>query len=78
MEDVVGVLDGRPEIVAEVRVTEPAVRAFLAETFRGYLENENFLEALEALLYPDAVSQARRPLVLLQMAQIAGQSKSML
>ncbi len=33
LEDVVSVLDGRSEIVAEVQAAQPAVQTFLAETF---------------------------------------------
>lgn len=76
LEDIVSVLDGRSEVVAETHAAEPAVQTFLAETFQSYLGNEHFLEALDALLYPDAMSQARRPLVLSRMAQIAQQAES--
>lgn len=78
MEDIVSVLDGRAEVVAEVQAAEPAVRTFLAEKFQGYLESEDFLEALEGLLAPDAASQARQPFILSRMAQIVEQSRSRL
>ncbi len=70
MDDIVSILDGRSEIIEEVQSAEPAVRKFVAETFREYLQNADFLEALDTLLNPDAASQARRPLVLSRMAQI--------
>ena len=76
MDDIVSVLDGRPEIAAEAQAAAPAGRDFLAGTFREYLRDDDFLEALDALLYPDAASQARRPLILSRMAQIAEQPKS--
>ncbi len=72
LDDIVTLLDGRPEIVAETHSAEAEVREFIAATFQDYLKNELFLEALEALLHPDPSSQARRPLILSRMSQIAG------
>ncbi len=71
MDDVVSILDGRLEIVAETQAAQVDVRSFLAETFRNYLANEYFLEALEAILYSDATSPGRRPLILSRMTKIA-------
>ncbi|MGI4788568.1 MAG: hypothetical protein ACRYFS_06930 [Janthinobacterium lividum] len=75
MDDIVGILDGRLEIVSETQAAQQEVRFFLAETFQKYLQDDDFLEALDALLYPDAASQARRPIILSRMAQIVEQSK---
>lgn len=76
LDDIVSVLDGRPEIIMETRSANPAVQDFIVQAFEGYLQNELFLEALEALLYPDPVSQARRSVILSRMSQIAQQLPS--
>lgn len=39
------VLDGRVEVVEEVKTAPADVKAFLAEEFRGFLENRGFLDA---------------------------------
>ena len=72
LDDIISVLDGRPEIVAETQAAEPGVQEFVAETLGDYLQNEGFLEALEAWLYSESALQTRRPLILSRMSQIAG------
>ena len=74
MQDIVSILDGRPEIAAEMQAAEPAVQMFIAETFQDFLQDDDFLDALDALLDPDAASQARRPFILSLMARIAVKS----
>lgn len=71
LDDIISVLDGRTEIVAETQAANPAVREFVAEAFQDYLENEEFLESLEAWLYSEATIQTRRPIILSRMSQIA-------
>ena len=63
LEDIVTLVDGRPEIVQEVRGADPAVRAYLAVEIRALLDNADFLEALPGFLLPDVGSQARRGLL---------------
>jgi hypothetical protein len=60
LEDIVTLVDGRPEIVAEVADADPAVRAYIAAEIRVLLDNADFIEALPGFLLPDAGSQARR------------------
>lgn len=71
LDDIISVLDGRPEIVAETQSADPAVREFVAKAFQDYLGNEEFLEALEAWLYSEAALRTRRPFILSRMSQIA-------
>lgn len=63
IEDIVTVIDGRPEIVADVSAAASAVRAYIADEIRTLLGASDFLEALAGFLLPDAASQARRGLV---------------
>ncbi len=72
MQDIVSLLDGRPEIVGEIGAAEPEVRAFLAEAFEQFGQDEEFSEMLPGLLNPDDASQARLPLIRSRMRLIAG------
>ena len=64
MEDLVAVLDGRPELVDEVLQAEPGLRRFLADRFAQLLRDEAFLAALPGHLMGGAASPDRTPVVL--------------
>jgi len=53
LEDVISVLAGRPEIVGEVAVSPPALRAYLAQQARELLAEEVAVYAIQGAL-PDA------------------------
>ena len=74
MEDVISVLDGRSEVIAEVHNADKELKEYLASRFSSLLSDRNFLEALPGLLRPDAASQARHDLVIDRMKKIAGQN----
>jgi hypothetical protein len=63
LEDIVAVIDGRPEIVDDVMDAAPAVRTFIADEIRLLLDNRDFVDALAGFLLPDPASQARRGLL---------------
>jgi hypothetical protein len=71
IEDVVTIIDGRPEIVDEVRLAATDLRDYLSDEFRALLSNRDFLEALPGHLFPDAASQQRLGLILKRMQQLA-------
>lgn len=71
LEDFLAVVDGRPELVAEIQAAENTVRRYLAAEVRGFLMRHEFLDALPGSLMPDAASQARLPLLLARLEQIA-------
>lgn len=52
IEDILAVVDGRPELQNELGQTHPNVRAFLAENCHRFLEDNRFLESLPRLI-PD-------------------------
>lgn len=58
VEDIVTLVDARPEIVAEVGAAASEVRAYIASEVRSLLDNPDFAEALPGFLLPDAASQA--------------------
>ncbi len=72
MEDLVALLDGRPEIVEEVTASAQDIRGYLAGRFGGFLADRAFRDALPGHLPPDAASQARLPLLDRRMKAIAG------
>ena len=53
LEDVISVLAGRPEIVAEVAASSPDLRAYLAQQARGLLAEDMAVYAIQGAL-PDA------------------------
>lgn len=63
LEDIVAVIDGRPEIVDEVAGAVPDVRAYIASEVEALFNDADFLEALPGFLQPDRASQARRGLL---------------
>ena len=63
LEDIVAVLDGRPEIVADVAAASDDVREYIGTEIQSLLDNPDFIEALSGFLLPDAASQARRGLL---------------
>lgn len=71
MEDIVAVLDGRPEVVGEIGYARSTLRRHLADSFRELLESHRFREALSGHLPPDGASQARLPTILSRIKQIA-------
>jgi hypothetical protein len=72
MEDIITVLDGRPEIVSEVEQASEKLKTFLIECCSGLLKERNFLDALPGHLLPDAASQSRSVLVIDRLKAIAG------
>jgi hypothetical protein len=72
IEDIVTVLDGRPEIVAEVERCADLLQQYLKNEFAGLLLERDFREALPGHLLPDQVSQQRIRIVLERIRQIVG------
>ena len=64
LEDVIAVIDGRPEIVGEVAAAPADIRAAIAIRFGDLLARRDVEDVVAAQLFPDAESQDRLPLVL--------------
>lgn len=71
MEDIITVLDGRREIVDEIKSSSDELKTFLSRTFRIFLTDENFLDAIPGQLLPDQANQARVPRLLKILEEIA-------
>jgi hypothetical protein len=65
------VIDAREELAAELSRAPEDVRDFIAEEIREWLGDGSFLESLAGHLAGDAASQARRPILLARLQQIA-------
>ncbi len=71
MEDIITVIDGREEIVAEILQSPEDLRSYLKEKFRDYLANDDFILCISGHLLPDQASQSRVPIVLKRIEEIA-------
>jgi hypothetical protein len=76
LEDAIALIDGRAEIILEVRDAEADVRQYLSETFRALLETRAFNDALPGFLLPDAANQERLPRLLARLKGIAESAAS--
>lgn len=72
LEDLVAVIDGRPEIVAEVHAADPVLRKYLKQAMEPLLQDPQFCYALQGHLPGDSGSQARLPELMRRMKGIAG------
>lgn len=71
LEDIVMVVDGRPQLLAELERADPLVRQFIAEEIDALMANRRFTDGLAGFLPPDRASQARRPLLERRLYAIA-------
>jgi predicted nucleotidyltransferase len=70
LEDVITVIDGRPELTEEIRQCEIELRQYLGHEFASLLSSGDFRDALPGFLLPDAASQQRIGLVVDRIRQI--------
>lgn len=63
LEDVIAVVDGRVELLGELKKTDPAVRSYLGKSIAHLLANRNFLDSLPGHLPGDIASQQRLPIL---------------
>ena len=70
MEDIITILDGRPEIVSEIKSSSDDLKDFLSRTFRAFLASADFRESIPGHLSPDRASQSRLPLLIRRLGEI--------
>lgn len=70
LEDVIAVIDGRREIVADVAGAPAEVRIAIAAHLEALLADSNAEDLIAAQLLPDAKSQDRLPLVLNRISEL--------
>jgi len=64
IEDIVAVVDGRPEIVDDIKQSEAKLVKELSERFQALLKEERFVEAVSGHMPTDETSQARVSIIL--------------
>ena len=64
IEDIVTVLNGRPELLDKLEKAEPKVKQELASRFEALRQNTRFIDAVAGHLAPDDASQARLPRII--------------
>ena len=72
LEDFITVIDGRPELLAEVTAAPSALRDYLAGEVQQLLAKPVFLDALPGYLPGDSASQQRLPVLLECLQSISG------
>ncbi len=70
LEDIITIVDGRPELASEVHRSPADLRKYLSDNFAKLLSDRDFLEALPGHLLPDAASQQRFGLVWRRMKDL--------
>ena len=76
LEDLVMVVDGRPQLLEEIERADPQVRQFIAAEISALMDNRRFTDGLAAFLPPDRASQARRPMLGKRLQAIAALQRS--
>jgi predicted nucleotidyltransferase len=71
LEDILSVVDGRPELVQEFAQADAEVREYVAGVFARLISKEEFLNALPGLIVEGSPA-TRSPLVIERLRQIAG------
>lgn len=71
LEDLITVVDGRPELVNELRTAPDDVQCYIAEAINQMLRTSDFMEALPGYLLPDAASQSRLSILLERLTCIS-------
>jgi predicted nucleotidyltransferase len=71
LEDLITVVDGRPELYQELKAAPLDVRSYIANAFKTFLKSNAFKTALPGHLLPDPASQARLGIMVERLTQIS-------
>lgn len=72
LEDIISVVDGRPELLKEITDSGESIRSYLEAEIDDLLANPRFTDSIAYHLRPDAASQARVAVVISRLRKIAG------
>jgi len=75
IEDVVAVLDGRAEVVDEVKNTEPRLATEIAERFKEMLDDRTFVDSVYGHMPTDVTSQGRVEIIIKTIDKIVGKKE---
>lgn len=70
LEDIISLIDGRPEIIDDVSNSSSNLRQYLSLEFSNFIHNKQFTEALPGHLNYTQESEARKKIVLERMQAI--------
>jgi len=71
IEDFIAVLDGRPEILEEIKHSDPELVVELSRRCKGLIKDDRFIEAVSGHMPTDETSQARASITIELINQIA-------
>jgi hypothetical protein len=71
VEDIIAVVDGRAELLGEIRAAESDVRSYLGKEIKRLLSISAFNDALPGHVPPDAASQGRVGTIISRLTEIA-------
>jgi hypothetical protein len=71
LEDLIAVVDGRGELVGEIRAAASDVRSYLAKEIKKLISIRAFNDALPGHLPPDAASQERVGSIISRLEELA-------
>jgi predicted nucleotidyltransferase len=72
IEDIVNLIDGRPQLVEETRAADVELREYLQEEFDGLLGESGFTDSIAWHLAPSDVEQERATIVIQRLRAIGG------
>lgn len=72
IEDLVAVLEGRPELLEDIAAAGERIQSALADKFRALMSEAKFMESIPGHLPSDSASQQRVPYIIKVMEQIIG------
>lgn len=71
LEDIIAVVNGRAELLDEIRTASADVRQYICESFTKLLDHPSFSDAVAMQLMPDEGSQARTRIIIERMRSIS-------
>jgi hypothetical protein len=71
LEDIINVLDARPEIIGEIDLSLMELRLYLADRCSALLALPNFMDALQGMVFPDESLDERVQMLADRLRQIA-------
>jgi predicted nucleotidyltransferase len=72
VEDIINIIDGRPELMDEIDSSPSELREFLREELDRYLADPAFVDSISIHLRGEPAEQARAPEILSRLRRIAG------
>ncbi|WP_442497452.1 hypothetical protein [Methylobacter sp. sgz302048] len=72
IEDIVNLVDGRPEVIDELRESPQDLREFVEQEIDDLLADIRFIDSIPMHLNPSQAEQSRVPILIRRLRQIAG------